>query len=163
MVRKIYVKQSVVIDLPTKDIFTYMSNLENLCKWSGIVTSVKIASPGAICIGTRVHSTLRLLGKWSEMTFEVVEYEVCRYMTLKSISSVSPCLVYYEFMPLESGGTALTQDTTITIIGGFAGMAERVVVNAIQRHLEHDLLTLKDVLETSDVLQDYKNTVYTNK
>ena len=163
MVRKIYVKQSVVIDLPTRDIFTYMSNLENLCKWSGIVTSVKTASPSAMCIGMRVHSKLRLLGKWSEMTFEVVEYELCRYITLKSISSVAPCLVYYEFMPLESGGTAITQDTEITIIGGFAGMTERVVVNAIQRHLEHDLLTLKDVLETSNVSQDYKNTVYTNK
>ncbi len=163
MVRKIHVKQSIVIDLPTRDIFAYMSNLENLCKWSGIVTSVKTASPGAMCIGTRVHSTLRLLGNWAEMTFEVVEYEVCRYMTLKSISSVTPCLVYYEFVPLESGGTAITQDTAITMIGGFASIAERVVVNAIRRHLENDLLTLKDVLETQNVTQDYKHIVPVNK
>lgn len=160
MVRKIHVKHTIVIDLPTKDIFAYMSNLENLCKWSGIITSVKTTSPGTMCIGTRAKSTIRLLGNWSEMTFEVVEYELCRYMTLKSISSATPCLVYYEFASLEDGRTSITQDTAISMLGGFAGIAERVVVNAIHRHLEHDLLTLKDVLETSDVSQCCKAVMY---
>ncbi len=69
------VKQSVVINLPTEEIFAYMSDFENLIDWSSAVIAVRKSSPGVIQVGATMQSTTRILGRWLEMTFEVIECE----------------------------------------------------------------------------------------
>lgn len=145
---KIHVKQTIVINLPVADIFAYMSNLENMVEWSNVMIEAKTLSPAGVCLGTRVKNVVQFLGKRSEMTFEVVECQPGNALTIKSISGVSPCFFCFQFESLEDGGTSVTQDAVVSLIGGCVDLAERVVTNAIHRHLEHDLLTLKDMLET---------------
>lgn len=149
MIMKIYVKQCIVINLPTEDIFAYVSNLENLLDWSSVILSVKATSPGVGGVGAAAKSTFRFLGKWSEMTLEVVECMPSHSLTIKSTSGVAPCLFCYQFEQLEHGGTSIALDIVISLIEGFRGLTEQVVTNAIRRDMEHDLLTLKDMLETN--------------
>jgi uncharacterized membrane protein len=146
-VRKIHVKQTIVIHLPVEDIFAYMSNLEHLLDWSSGVISVKTTSSDVMRVGAMAKCTIRFLGMRSEMIFEIVECEPNRFLTLKSISGVTPCLFYYQFETLEDGVTSIAQDSIFSFITGFADLAERAVINALHRQLEHDLLTLKDMLE----------------
>ncbi len=141
------VKQCVVIKLPTEEIFAYMSNLENLVDWSSVTIAVRKISPGEIHVGAKVRSTIRFLGKWLEITFEVVEREPNRCLTIKSTSGVAPCLFCYQFEPVEDGGTAVSLEAVIHLTAGFLGQAETVVANVVRRLLEYDLLTLKDILE----------------
>ena len=59
------------------------------------------------------------------MTFEIVECEPGRSLTIKS------------------------QEAVIHLTGSMLGLEEPVVTRVVRRQLEHDLLTLKDLLEAS--------------
>src|SRR5207247_3419309 len=141
------VKESIVINLPVEEIFAYMSDIANMVDWSSAIIAVRKISPGELHVGATVQSTIRFLGKWVDITFEIVEYKPSRYLTLKSISGVTPCLFCYQFEPSEDGGTIISQGTIIHLTGGILDLAEPVVTNVVRRQLEHDLLTLKDILE----------------
>ena len=140
------VNHSVTINLPLEDTFAYVANFENLTHWSGVVIAVRKNSPGAIRVGTTLRSTIRLLGRWMDMVFEVIEFEPGRYLTVKSISGGTPCLFCYQFDPAEDSTTFLSVEAMIHFTG-IVGLAEPVVTRVIRRQLEHDLLTLKDILE----------------
>jgi uncharacterized membrane protein len=144
---QINVKQSVVINLPAEEIFAYMSDLENLVDWSNVVIAVRKSSPETRHVGATARSTIRFLGRWLDTTFEIVECEPSRSLTIKSISGVSPCLFYYQFEPVEDGGTTVSQEALIHLIEGTLDVADPVVTNVVRRQLTYDLLTLKDMLE----------------
>ncbi len=149
MMRKIHMKQAVVINLPTEDIFDYMSKLENMKHWSSAFISIQSTSPGITGVGATAKSTLRFLGNWSDVSFELVECEPVRCLTIKSTTAVAPFIFHYQFEHLENGGTHIAQDALISLLGAVNGRVEQVVTNAIRRDIERDLLTLKDMLETS--------------
>ena len=142
------VKHSLAINLPVEDTFAYVADFENLADWSGVVIAVRKNSPGEICVGTTLRSTIRLLGRWMDMVFEVIEFEPHRYMTIKSISGGAPCLFCYQFDPTKDRGTSISVEAMIHFTG-IVGLAEPVATRVIRRQLEHDLLTLKDILEAS--------------
>jgi uncharacterized membrane protein len=143
------VKQSIVINLPAEDIFAYLSDLENQVDWSSVIIAVRNISPGTLHLGATVRSTIRFLGRWLDITFEIVECEPHRSLTIKSIAGVAPCLFCYQFEPAEDGGTIVSQEAVIHLTGKVLGLAEPVVTRVVRRQLEHDLMTLKDVLEAS--------------
>jgi uncharacterized membrane protein len=149
---KMNVKQSVFINRAAEEIFAYVSDIENLVDWSSVIISTRKISPGEIHVGATLRNTIRFLGKWLDITFEVVEYEPSRYLTLKSIAGVTPCLFSYQFEPTEGGGTIVSQGTIIHLTGAMLDLTEPVVTNVVRRQLEHDLLTLKDILEASTSL-----------
>ena len=155
MMTKISVKQAIIIHLPVEDIFAYMSKLENLPNWSSVIISIQtILATGAGAVGLigvmgiTAKSTVRFLGKWSEMVLQVVECEQNRCLTIKSTSGIAPCLFHYQFELLENGDTSIAQDVTVSLIGNFEDRIEQIVTNAMWRDAKHDLLTLKDLLET---------------
>jgi uncharacterized membrane protein len=143
------VDRSVFINLPVEEIFAYMSNLENLADWSGVVISARKISSEEMLVGTKVRCTIRILGRWFDTTYEIVECVLGRYLTFKSISSVAPCLICFQFEPVESLGTNVIVAETINFTGGFLGFAETVIKGAIRRQVSSDLLVLKDLLETT--------------
>jgi uncharacterized membrane protein len=145
-------EHSVIINLPPEEIFAYMSDLENLVDWSSVVISARKISPGAIHVGATVRGTFRFLGRWLDVSFEIVECKPSRYLTIKSISGIAPCLFYYRFDSVEGGGTAVSQEIIIHLTGGFLGLPEPVVTSVIHRQIEYDLLTLKDLLEAGALI-----------
>ena len=146
------IEQSVFINLPVEEIFAYMSNLENLVDWSGVVISARKISSERMLVGTTVRLTIHILGRWFDTTYEIVECVPGRYLTYKSISSIAPCLICYQYKSVESLGTNVIVEETINFTGGFLGFAEPVITGAISRQLSSDLLTLKDILETTTTI-----------
>ncbi|HXZ06145.1 MAG TPA: SRPBCC family protein [Ktedonobacteraceae bacterium] len=143
------VEHSVFINLPAREIFAFMSNLENLVDWSGVVISARKISSEEMLIGTIVRCTIRILGKWLEITFEIIECVPNHFLTFKSIAGIAPSFTSYRFDPVESGGTNVSVEEIIHFTGGFLGFAETVITSIIYRQLSHDLLTLKDILEST--------------
>lgn len=142
-------RQSIIINLPAEEIFAYISDFENLIDWSGATISIRKTSPGEIRVGATVRSTIRFLGRWMDLTFEIVECEPGHCLTIKSLSGATPCLFCYQFEPIEDDATNVSLETVIHITGGILGLTESAITNVICRQLEHDLLTLKDVLEAN--------------
>ncbi len=146
---KMKVEHSVFINLPAEEIFAYMSNLENLADWSSIVISARKISSEEMLVGTTVRCIIRILGRWLDITYEIVEFVPNHYLTFKSITGVAPSLTCYRFEQLEDGGTNVSVEEIIHFTGGFLGFAETVVISVIRRQLAYDLLTLKDLLEAT--------------
>lgn len=144
---KLEFKQSIIINLSSEEIFAYMNDLENLSDWSSVVVAARKISPPSTNVGATVRCTIRFLGRWFDISFEIVECKPSRYLTIKSISGIAPCLIYYHLEPVEGDGTNVTTEQVIHSTGSFLGLAEPVVTSMIRRQLEHDLLTLKDILE----------------
>lgn len=140
-------KQSISINLPSEEIFAYVNDLENLADWSSVVIAARKNSQQSMHVGATVRCTIRFIGRWFDISFEIVESKPDRYLTIKSISGVAPCLICYRFEPVESGGTNVTIEYVVHSTGGFLGLTEPVVTGMIRRQLEYDLLTLKDLLE----------------
>jgi uncharacterized membrane protein len=147
MVKAMKTTQSVAINLPADQIFAYMVDLENLVDWSGATIAVRKISPGALHVGATLRTTIRFLGRWMDIPFEVVEFEPGRCLTIKSLSGATPCLFCYQLEPNADGGTSVSLETVIQLTGGMLGLADSVVTNVVRRQIKHDLLTLKDVLE----------------
>lgn len=149
MMNKIHIQQDIVIKKPIENIFAYMSNLGNLLQWSSVIFSIQNSSSEVTGVGATAKSTIRFLGKWTEMTFVVVECQPNRFLTIKSTSGITPCLFHYQFSCLGRGGTGIMQEIEISLITGLGDEAEQIVINAMRRDAKHDLLNLKDTLETS--------------
>ncbi len=147
------VAQSVIIDLPAEEIFAYIADFENAADWSGFVITIKKTSPGTMQVGATLRATSRFLGRWLECTYEVVECEPGHHITLKSISGVVPWVFYYLFEPLEEGRARVLQEAVIHLKGGLLGLPGPMAASTISRQLDHDLLTLKDILEARASIQ----------
>lgn len=145
------IAHSVNIHLPPTKIFTYATNLDNLVEWSGAVIAVRKISGGEMAAGTTLRITLRFLGRWMEVIFEVVEYELDRRVTLKSISAIAPCAISFFFEPTEGGGTRITLEAVVylNLKSSFIGFEEALLTKSVIRSLENDLLTLKDLSESA--------------
>jgi uncharacterized membrane protein len=150
---KMKVEHSVFINLPVEEIFAYLSNLENLADWCSVVISARKISTEEMLIGTTVRCTIRILGRWFDNTFEIVECVPSRYLTIKSITGVAPSLICYRFEPVDGGGTNVSLEEIIYFLGGILGLAEPVVTSIIRRQVAHDLLTLKDLLEAASSIR----------
>jgi len=152
---KMKVEHSVFVNLPAEEIFAYMSNLENLADWSGVVISARKISSGDMLVGTTIRCTIRILGRWFDSTYEIVECVPGRYLSFKSITSVAPSLICYQLEPLKGSGTNVSVEEIIHFTGGYLGFAETVITRVINRQIANDLLTLKDLLEiTASISSD---------
>jgi len=140
---KIEINQRIFVHLPIEDVFAYISALENMTTWSSSTISISQLSPGQLQVGATVRVTIRFLGRWLDLTFEVIEYAPDRCLTFKSVAGIAPCLLCYQFDLAEGGGTTLSQEATIHLMDGSQELVERV----LRRQYECDLLTLKDLLE----------------
>lgn len=145
---EIQARQSVNINLPTATVFASLCDLEKMTGWSSALISIeKTSLEEELHSGTIVKSTFRFLGRWLDILFEVVEYEPDRCLTFKSIAGYVPCLFCYQLEPVENGGTTLAEEAVINLVEEPGELMKPVITSALQRQLEYDLLTLKDVLE----------------
>jgi hypothetical protein len=131
------IAHSVVVHLPPTKIFAYVTNLDNLVEWSGTVIAVRKISAGEMAVGTMLRFTLRFMGRW---------------IALKSVSAVAPCAFNFLFEPIEGDETRVSQEADIylNLKSSYIGLKESVLIHSLNRHLENDLLTLKDLSESAD-------------
>lgn len=143
---KVKVEHAVLINIPVEEIFAYMSNLENLADWSGIVISARKISSEEMLLGTTVRCTVQILGRWFETTYEIVECRPNRYFAFKSIIGIAPSFTFIRFQPLD-GGTNVTEETIVHFTGGYLRFEETQIINLVSHQIANDLQTLKDLLE----------------
>jgi predicted thioesterase len=145
-------KQSVIIHRPAEDIFTYMIASEHMVDWSSVVIAVRTAPSGPIQGGTTLRITTRFLGQWRETSYEVIECQAASHLTFKGMTGIVPCVFACHLDATETGTiVSLEARLSLTTQGWMLGLTEAVLENIVKRQLQHDLLTLKDVLEVRAV------------
>jgi hypothetical protein len=136
---------SIVINRPVKEVGDYLDDPERHVEWGAGTLEYEKTSEGPTAVGSTYRGAMVFLGRRHEWTSEVVEFEPHK-KTKQSITS-GPLAVEetYILEPVE-GGTRFT----IVMEGeprGFFKLADPLVVRLLQRTMEGNLASLKEILE----------------
>jgi uncharacterized membrane protein len=137
-------EKTVFINRPQQEVFDFMRNLENDAQWRSL-ESIKQTSDGPIGAGSTWRETSKFLGREIEFDIEMIRYDPPNQFSVKTISGPIPMEITNKF-DAQDGGTLISLSATAEI-GGFFKMAEGLVSQQAQKHLESDWAALKKLLE----------------
>jgi carbon monoxide dehydrogenase subunit G len=140
-------EHSVVIDRPPEEVFAYLSDPRHLPEWQSSALEATQEPAGAMEAGTRIREVRKFLGKRLESVMEVTVYELGKELSLKAVSGPIAFDVRQTLSPVGAG-------TRMDVVlegepGGFFKLAEPLVVRAVERELQNNCSTLKDILEST--------------
>jgi len=136
---------SAVIGRPIEEVFAFSTDPEKLAMWAGPVTEAKQTSEGPLGVGTTSTRVTQLLGRRIEHDYEVTEYQPNRTYSAKTTTGALPIEEHLSFEAVE-GGTKVTVEGDVEA-AGFFKLAEPIVSRIVKRQVEHDVATLKELLE----------------
>jgi uncharacterized membrane protein len=139
------VEQSVEINRPVEEVFSYAADPDHYPEWAASVLEVQKEKPGPLTEGERFTTVNKFLGRRFETPFEVTAHEFPRRHSHKSTGGPLPqewTLTFEE----AADGTRVTE-LVEGEPGGFFGLAAPLLERAGRRQFGADLETLKDLLE----------------
>jgi len=140
------IEMDVVINRPVKEVFAFVSNVENDPKWSLGTLENKFTSKGPIGKGSTFKEVTMFLGRKIESIGEYVEYVPNKKIVCRVASGPMPAEGKFYF-EATNGGTKITMTMEIEI-GKFFKLAEPLLVRMFKRQLEAEHANLKDLLES---------------
>lgn len=140
------VEESVDINRPIAEVFSYTAEPQNLPEWTSLVQEVQKEGQGEIKEGDRFTAIAKFLGRSFETPFEVSVHQSPRRHSDKSVGGPFDQEYTYTFEETAGGGTRLTY-VVEGEPGGFFKLAGPLLEAAGRRQFRADLGTLKDLLE----------------
>ena len=93
---------TIMIEKPAEEVFRFIAEGGNASLWNSAVRNVRKISEGPLSVGTRYSMVRELAGRSVENTYELVEYEENKALSIKIISGP----------PRSCTGTALHRPVT---------------------------------------------------
>jgi uncharacterized membrane protein len=135
-----------LIDRPVHDVFTFVTNLNNMHRWQSTVQEIKPASGKPIGVGATFNVKGEMMGRSLEGLLEITEFEPDSKFGYKG--KMGPVTVGAT-MTFRSAGTGTKLSMTGKgEPGGFFKIAEGVLAGRIKGQMENNLARLKSVLES---------------
>jgi uncharacterized membrane protein len=145
----IELSNSIEIQKPVEEVFSFLLNLENLSKWNYFVLRVKKLSKGPITKGTTFHQTR----KTDEQTLEIIDLEHNTRIEVSTVSSVYPRLNMRFDLSQTKNGTRILDNWKLDT--GRPAFLENIAAGNIKAAVHQNLTKLKTLLEMGSVtLQD---------
>jgi uncharacterized protein YndB with AHSA1/START domain len=142
----IRIEQSVEINRPVEEVFSYATSPENFSQWVGNVIEVRKDEWGPSKEGASFTVEQKLLGRRFETPFEVIAYEPNRRYAHRSTGGPVPVTMNFAYEAVSSERTRLTQRNEGEP-GRFFGLVGPVLERAFRRQMRTNLENLKDLLE----------------
>jgi carbon monoxide dehydrogenase subunit G len=142
------VKLSATRDIarPAALVFAFLSDSSNNPLWQKGQVSCVWTSPPPISVGSTYEQEARFLGRRVASTFEVVEHEPGRSITIQTTAGSFPIRVHRRVEPIDDTTCRVTAD----ISGeprGFFRLAGRVLERLAQRSVDADYDRLTRLLD----------------
>lgn len=150
-------RNTIVIKRPLEEVFSFISNFENMPKWNYFVINVinvdKLTKE-SVGVGTTYHQTR----KTDQQKFRVVEFQPNEAVAIETLPPEKELKMRFKFKPLEDGTQLIDEWKLETNTPGpFKWIAEKKVKSAVSENLKK----LKALLETGHViLQDGREATY---
>jgi carbon monoxide dehydrogenase subunit G len=94
------------IAAPPTAVFAVIADVERMPTRIPGVRKIEVLTPGPVGVGTKFRETRIMFGKEATETFEVVEYDPGRRLTLVAVSCGAEYRCEHRFVP-DAGGTVL--------------------------------------------------------
>ena len=141
--------QSVTVNRPVAEIWTFISNFENTTRWSRGVLEARQTSEGPMGVGSTLQTVVRAFGRRRTASYLVTEYEPNTAFAFEVTSGVMTSKARFSVEPAEAeAGTRLTASGEVDAVGPYKLLAP-ILVRTLKRHSEDDLANLKRILEAS--------------
>jgi hypothetical protein len=142
-------ENTIRIDRPVGEVFAFLSDFENLPKWSYYVLEVRQLSEDPIGIGTTYHQ----VRKTDQQDFRIIEFELDHTVAVRTLPQSSPSFER-RFTLYEEGDTTRLRDEW-KLDTGRPAVLERVARGRVKYTVAENLVMLKELLEEGRVsLQD---------
>ena len=139
------VEATAEISRPISAVFAFATDVEKLPLWAGPVTEAAKTSDGPIGIGTTSTRVTQLLGRRFESDYEVTDFQRDESYAAKTTSGPVPIVETMSFH--EDDGATKVLIAGEVDASGFFKLAEPLLSRVMKRQVEHDVTTLKDLLE----------------
>lgn len=141
------VDDSIVINRPRSEVFTFATDPENIPLYSSNLIEFEQVSEGPLGIGTQNRGSVKVAGKRIDFLTEVVEFDDGRRWASRSIESPVPFELDITYEDAD-GGTRISWHQEMPGFGGFFGKLTDPVVNRMySKDVHSNLEKLKELLE----------------
>ena len=148
----ISINLNALILRPVWEVFDYITNPANNPQWQyGSLESVQI-SDGDMQVGTVFSSLGHFMGRRIQSDFEVTEFEANKSYGFETISGPIQLQTSYSFEALDRGTHIIVFSLINT--GGFFKLVDPIVAKVAKKQFEENLTTLKDILETREIIHN---------
>ncbi len=137
---------SMLFDLPVGQVFTAFVDSKNQPKWDKGLLEACITPDGPVGLGTRITEVRRLMGRTSENTGEVIEFEPNAKITRKSVNMPMTVLGTVTFSTTPQG-TKVNWKWDLQP-KGFYALVGPLIASSMKKGSENSLRGLKDFLES---------------
>ena len=136
---------SILVNRPIDEVFSYATSSAHAFVWRSTLVAITNTPHQAMRVGSTFREQSKLLNQILETTYEVVEWMPPRRFTYKSIVGAAPSLVCLRLASVI-GGTQVSMRVEQSFDLVFPH-DEQLAARAVQRILQTDLQTLKEVVE----------------
>lgn len=139
----------VTIDLPVRDVFPFVTNLENIPKWNYFVQSVSKTSSGSSEVGSVYHQ----VRKSDSQNLKIVELDRNKKLVVETIPPSKPNLRREMVFRVQNDSTTIVDKWELSF--GLFGPLEKIAGSRVKSAVKENLSKLKELLETGNTtLQD---------
>jgi uncharacterized membrane protein len=135
-------------EAPVEQVFELAIDYKRFPEWNVSYVAVDEMTGPPDKVGTKIHATMRLLGRTMEGWAEIVEIERPRLIKLTGTSTQGGSLTTtYRFVPVDTG-TNIEILAEYELPGMFGAVADKLFVQkAIERDVRHSLENFKAFVE----------------
>ena len=135
-----------LIDRPIKDVFTFVSNPNNMSKWNSAVVSIQQVTTGAVGVGTKFKTVGEAMGRRLEGEMQVQTFEPDSKCGFQLQAGPMQMNLTMSFKTVGTG-TKLNLNVQGNPAGVFK-LAEGLMTGQVKSLMEGNLTKLKSVLES---------------
>ena len=137
-------ENSVVIGQPVKQVFEFVTNIQNNVKWQTDIMELEMTSESPYGLGATYRCVNRFMGKRIESEGTITDYapdKSCR-LQITSGAYTAECNMSFEAF---NGGTKFT--ATGVYDPGLFKLFKMIVKRKVNQQMKQDMLNLKRILE----------------
>jgi uncharacterized protein YndB with AHSA1/START domain len=140
---------SIIIERPIEEVFAFLTDARNNALWQANagLKATRQEPEEPVGVGTRITETWQFLGRKTEATREVTEYEPNHKCTQRHLWGASPIKEGMLLFEPVAEGTRCTY-TALVQAGGVFALAEPFLASTLKKAVETMLAEAKHVLET---------------
>ena len=140
---------SIIIERPVEDVFAFLTDARNNALWQAKagLKATRQEPEEPVGVGTRITETWQFLGRKTEATREVTEYERNQKCTQRHLWGASPINEGMLLFEPVAEGTRCTY-TALVQAGGVFALTEPLLASTLKKAMQTSLAEAKHVLET---------------